>query len=225
LNIGDHSKVFINISSGYKIPTLYQLYSEYGNRGLKPESSTTYELGVQTELMDRRIFLRVAGFKRDSRDLIIFYTDTTTFLSQYVNRDKQNDYGFEVENTIHIGKAVQLSNNFSYVDGKGTEAGVKVDNLYRRPNFVLSSMLTIQPITRLTIAPSFKWVGSRLKAPYDPGPDKMPAYYTIDFFAAYTMKYIRFFAELHNITNQLYFDIPGYNTRRFNMSAGININF
>ena len=225
LNIGDHSKVFVNISSGYKIPTLYQLFSEYGNRGLKPENSTTYELGMQTELADRRIFIRVAAFKRDSRNLIIFYTDTTTFFSQYVNRDKQNDYGFEIENAVHIANFIQWSNNFSYVDGKGTQDGVKVDNLYRRPNFILSSVLTIQPITRLTIAPSIRWVGSRLKDPYDPGPDKMPPYYTIDFFAAYSMKYIRFFTELHNITNQLYFDIPGYNTKRFNMSAGININF
>ncbi|MBS1599713.1 MAG: TonB-dependent receptor [Bacteroidetes bacterium] len=225
ININEHVKLFLNISSAYKIPSLYQLYSEYGNRDLKPESSTTYELGVQGETNDKTLFFRVAAFKRDTRNLIIFFTDTTTFASKYINRDKQNDYGFELESTVQLGKIGSWNNNFAYVHGRGEQDNVKMDNLFRRPNFTWNSALALQPVKQLTIAPSLRVIGTRLKAPYDIGPDKMPSYYTVDCLLAYKINHVRFFAEFHNITNQQYFDIVGYNTKRFNMLAGVYLNF
>jgi vitamin B12 transporter len=100
-----------------------------------------------------------------------------------------------------------------------------VSNLYRRPKFIFNSRLILQPLKSLTIIPSFKYVGSRLKGPYDIGPKEQPAYYTIDFFTGYDLnKHIRLFVDFHNVTNQEYFDVVGYNSKRFNMLAGININ-
>jgi vitamin B12 transporter len=222
-NTGDHSKLFVNISSGYKIPSLYQLYSEYGNRNLKPESSTTYEIGVQAESNEGTSVFRIAAFKRDISHLIVFYTDPGTFASYYINRDKQHDYGFEVESNMRLGKIANWISNFSYVDGEGTEDGVKVKNLYRRPNFTVNSTLNIQPVSRLTLAPSFKYVGDRPKGLSDIGPDPMPSYYTIGFFGSYQFPHARLFADLQNLTNQQYFDIYGYNNKRFNMMIGINV--
>jgi vitamin B12 transporter len=78
----------------------------------------------------------------------------------------------------------------------------------------------------LTIAPSFRFVGTRLKGTYDFGPTQMPQYYTLDFYAAYNVvKQCRLFVDLRNITDQQYFDVPGYNSRRFNFMAGISANF
>ncbi|MEP6926823.1 MAG: TonB-dependent receptor, partial [Ginsengibacter sp.] len=36
--INNHYKIYANVSSGYRVPSLYQLYSEYGNKNLKPET-------------------------------------------------------------------------------------------------------------------------------------------------------------------------------------------
>lgn len=221
-NIDANSKLFVNISSAYKIPSLYQLYSDYGNKNLKPESSTTYEMGIQTQSNDRKMSLRFAAFKRDIRNLIIFYTDYATYNSQYINRDQQHDYGFEVESNIKLASFGSWSNNFSFVDGQGIQNNVKADNLYRRPKFTFNSAITIQPSTALTIIPSFKYVGSRLKGTYDAGPAEQPHYYTIDLYTGYSVnKNVRLFVDLRNITDQQYFDIVGYNSKRFNMMAGV----
>ncbi|HVY74503.1 MAG TPA: TonB-dependent receptor [Puia sp.] len=221
--VSERSRLFLNISSGYKIPSLYQLYSEYGNRDLKPESSVTYEFGLQTQTDETGSSFRIAAFKRDSRNLIIFYTDPNTFASYYINRDKQHDYGFEIESSTRLGKAATWNNNFAFVDGEGIEDGVKVKNLYRRPNFTVNSSLSITPVEHLTLTPSFKYVGDRPKGTYDIGPDPMPHYYTIGFFAAYQFPHVRLFADLQNLTNQQYFDVYGYNSKRFNMMAGVNL--
>jgi vitamin B12 transporter len=221
-NIDENTRVFVNISSGYKVPSLYQLYSEYGNKNLKPEKSNNYELGVQTLSNNKQNSFRITGFKRDIKDLIIFYTDPS-WNSYYINRDEQHDYGFELESSIAIGKKGNWTNNFTYVDGEGKNDNVKVKNLYRRPNFTLNSVLTLQPAKGLTLMPSFRFVGTRLKGQYDAGPAQMPQYYTIDFYAGYEFaKKFRVFVDLRNLTNQEYFDVVGYNSRKFNVMTGFH---
>lgn len=225
-NIDENTRVFVNISSAYKVPSLYQLYSEYGNKDLQPEESNNYEAGVQSFSNNKRNSLRIVGFKRDIRQLIIFYSDPVTYASQYINRDKQNDYGFEMESTIAVGKSGNWVNNITYVDGEGLTENVKIKNFYRRPNFTFNSTLTVQPVNGLTLMPSVRFVGSRLKAAYDAGPNSMPQYYTIDFYTAYNFsKQFRAFVDCRNITNQKYFDITGYNSRQSNFTVGVSGNF
>lgn len=222
--IDENTRLFVNISSAYKIPTLYQLYSPYGNKDLKPESSVTYELGLQTQSADKKIALRFAGFKRETKNLIIFYTNPSTYASNYLNRDEQHDYGFEVESNMQLGNFGTWSNNLTFFEGEGRQKGVAIKNLYRRPGFTFNSVVTLQPVKSLTLIPAFKYVGSRLKGPYDLGVAEQPAYYTLDLFTAYNLKKIRVFVDLHNITNQQYFDIVGYNSKRFNMMTGVSVN-
>jgi vitamin B12 transporter len=221
-NIDANTRVYVNISSAFKIPSLYQLYSEYSNKNLKPEKSNNYEIGVQSFSNNRRNSFRMTAFKRDITNLIIFYTDPLTFESRYINRDKQNDYGFELESTIAIGKKGNLTTNFTYVDGEGKNENTKVKNLFRRPNFTLNSILTIEPVKGFTLMPSFRFIGSRLKGQFDAGPAQMPSYYTIDCYFGYAFNNrFRLFADLRNITNQEFFDVPGYNSRKFNIMTGI----
>lgn len=225
-NVDELTKVFVNISSAFKVPSLYQLYSEYGKTDLNPETSNNYEIGIETFGANKKSSLRFVGFKRDIKNLIVFYTDPTTFASYYINRDEQNDYGFEVESSIAIGNKGSLRSNFTYVDGEGKNKGKKIKNLYRRPNFTMNSVLSLEPINGLTFQPSFRFVGERLKGIFDPGPATQPAYYTLNCYLAYNVeKKIRLFADFKNITNQQYFDVVGYNSRGFNMMAGIGVNF
>jgi vitamin B12 transporter len=225
-NIDASTRVFLNISSGFKIPSLYQLYSQYGNKALSPEKSQNYELGVQLFTADKRSNFRVLGFKRDIKNLIVFFTNPTTFASNYINRDEQHDYGFEMESNIGLGSIGNWANNFTYVDGRGKERGVEVQNLFRRPNVTFNSVLTLQPTSALTVMPSFRFVGTRLKGQFDFGPNPMPQYYTVDLYTAYNLTpLIRAFVDLRNITNQQYFDVPGYNSRRFNFMAGVSASF
>lgn len=222
--INDQFKLFVNISSAYKIPSLYQLYSEYGNKGLSPEKSTNYELGLAFLDKKGRSSIRLAGFKRDIQDLIVFYTNPTNFASQYINRDQQQDYGFELETHFRFSNKTDWIFNATYVDGEGDNKGVKTKNLYRRPNFILNTVFTWQPTEKLTVMPSLRYIGTRLKGTYDAGPAEMPAYTTLDLYFGYGVtKRSKFFIDLRNLTNQEYFDVVGYNSKRFNLMAGLTI--
>ena len=131
-----------------------------------------------------------------------------------------------MESTIGFSKKSNWLNNLTYVDGEGENAGIKTKNLYRRPNFIWNSTFKAELANGFTVAPSFRFIGDRLKGMYDEGPNKMPAYYTIDVYVGYVItKKCRAFVDLKNITNQEYFDIVGYNSKRFNMMTGVSISF
>ncbi|TAD86331.1 MAG: TonB-dependent receptor [Bacteroidetes bacterium] len=225
-NIDAQTRVFVNISSAYKTPSLYQLYSEFGNKNLNPESSINYEVGVQAYGANQANSIRIVGFKRNINDLIVFFTNPSTFNSVYINRDEQNDFGFEIESTIGLGKLGSWNNNISYVDGSGRTNGREAKNLFRRPNFVLNSTITLEVATGFTIMPGFRFVGTRLKGQFDAGPTTQPQYYNFDCYLGYSFaKNWRLFADLRNITNQTYFDVVGFNSRRFNFMTGLSCSF
>ena len=67
--------------------------------------------------------------------------------------------------------------------------------------------------------------GSIFEPKYGAAPVKLGNYYTLDIYGEYEfIKKIKLFADLKNITDQKYFDQEGFNTRKFNMNAGVIVN-
>jgi vitamin B12 transporter len=228
--INEHHKVFINMASAYKVPTLYQLYSEYGNSALKPEATTSYEVGYQASVFQNKLNFRVVGFQRDSRDIIFFYSDPVTYAGKYINADKQMAQGVEVEADWNITNQLNFTMNYTYVDGKITQKGPVKDttynNLYRRPRHALNANLGYQATPALYVSAQFKAIGKRWEELYGTSPESLASYYTIDLYGEYKVcKGVKIFADFRNITDQEYFTIRGYNNRKFNFNTGIVCNF
>lgn len=223
--LNDRHKLFINISSAYKVPTLYQLYAEYGNKDLLPESSINYEAGYQGALWQNRVNLRVVGFHRETRDLIIFYTDPVTFRSLYINADKQKAYGGELEAGWNITGALSLNLNYTYVNGKVEQQDTSYYNLYRRPRHALNAELGCQLTPALYASAQYKYVSRRWESVFGAAPFVLGDYYTLGAYAEYRpIPQLKIFADLRNITGQQYFDVRGYNARKFNFMTGVTIN-
>jgi vitamin B12 transporter len=223
--INDHHKVFINISSAYSVPSLYQLYTNnYGNTGLKPETTTSYEAGYQANVAHNRLDFRVTGFARDTRDLIIFFYDPATMASQFRNANKQKAYGAELEANWLITKGLTLTANYTYVDGRVTISQNNKDtsyyNLYRIPKHAVNATLGYQATPALYVSATCKYVGQRFEATVPMGD-----YYTLDLYGEYKFgNLLKIFAGFRNITDYQYFDISGYNSRRFNFTTGLTVN-
>ncbi|WP_423140587.1 TonB-dependent receptor plug domain-containing protein [Parablastomonas sp. CN1-191] len=57
---------------GFKAPTLYQLFSDYGNEALTPERSTGFDGGIERGDRNGALHVALTGFRRDTRDQIGF---------------------------------------------------------------------------------------------------------------------------------------------------------
>ena len=120
---------------GFKAPTLYQLYSFYGTRSLKPETARSYDVGIQQSLLGGQASAGVTYFHRDTTNQIDF--DLNTFTYQNIARTRAE--GVEVEVALHPVEALTVSGNYSYIDAKNRSTGATFGkDLARRPKQTVS---------------------------------------------------------------------------------------
>jgi vitamin B12 transporter len=227
-------KVFANLSSGYRTPTVYQLFSEFGNRDLKPESSLSFEMGLQYFSQNNKWTSRAVYFRRRVNDILFFFTDPNTFKSQYINQDQQNDHGFEWEARAIISQNFSVRAYYNYLDGEiDTRVGgrdTSYNNLIRRPKHHFGISGTADIGKRFSLSSNLSYVGEREDNYFDPFlysivKDNLDAYFLWDIYAE--LRFCRdrwkIFADLRNITDSKYTEISGFNTMGRNVYFGTRV--
>src|SRR5690606_37655891 len=58
---------------GFKAPSLYQLFSIYGNTSLEPEEAEGWDVGVEHHLLARRIMVSATYFERETENQIDYF--------------------------------------------------------------------------------------------------------------------------------------------------------
>ncbi|MCW3117297.1 MAG: hypothetical protein JWM28_1379 [Chitinophagaceae bacterium] len=225
-------KIFANLYSAYKVPSLYQLYDESaGNKDLKPEKGIIGEAG--TEIFAGKSFhVRIVGFYRNTKDAILYTYNPTTFESLYRNVSEQKNYGAELEANYTAGK-LSVAANYTYTDGKtksafdgtGTELSKDTSyyNLYRIPKNAYNLTIGYQATKSFFVSALLHSVSQREEFIYGSSPAILKGYTTIDLYGAYQLgRKFTVFADFRNITDKKYFDWLGYNAKRFNFMVGIN---
>ena len=229
-------KLFANLSSAYRTPSLYQLFSEYGNKELDPESGLTGEAGVQYFSTNNKFTGRAVAFTRKVSDIIFFFYDPVTFTSQYINQDKQKDHGFELEASYKITNTTTLKAFYTYTTGEITTRQASKDttynNLLRRPKSSIGINLASQVNKNLFISTNVMSAGKRKDAYFDNTTfatvyTTLKSYALWDIYAEYGFikNKLKVFTDLRNITNSKYTEISGFNTPGFNGYGGILFSF
>ncbi len=140
-----------SVGEGFKAPTLYQLYSDYGNEALQPERSTSYDIGLvhgDRSLTKSRFYGALTAFRRDARDQIEFvscFEGTDPFCVErpfgyYDNTDRVRAEGIEVELGARPSDRVTTRAVYAYVDTENRTAGSANQGnvLARRPHHALT---------------------------------------------------------------------------------------
>ncbi len=229
-------KIFANASSGYKTPSLYQLYSEYGNGDLEPETSLNIEGGLQYFSKNQKAQLRLTYFDRKVEDVIAFFYNSTTFQSRYINQDEQKDNGFEVDAKWDLSDKMNLKLFYSHIDGEITTKKNGKDtsyfNLIRRPKNSFSLTVGSKLAKKLYVSTQLQAFGKSKDIYFDPATFEQKAitldnYILISFYTEYQFQKgrLKLFADLRNITDENYREIYGYSTPGFNAYAGIRAAF
>lgn len=73
-------------AEGFKVPSLFQLLSNFGNTTLDPERSQGWDAGITQSLVEGRLELSATYFERDSEDLILFVSCFAPFAGICANR-------------------------------------------------------------------------------------------------------------------------------------------
>ena len=78
-------KFFGSVGGAVVSPTLYQVYSPYGNSALTPQENTTAELGFEKSFLNKKVVFTGATFYREDDNSIVFGNLPSPPWGQYVN--------------------------------------------------------------------------------------------------------------------------------------------
>jgi vitamin B12 transporter len=219
-------KLISSYSTAYITPSLYQLYSPYGNLNLKPEENTTIEAGFETTLLNKKITLNAVGFYREELNRYEFFTDMTTFESQYVNN-----------NDLVIAKGVETSlvyKPFSYLAINGNYTFTQVAEAQSRliPKNKANVSVAVDFTKRIHWNAQYQYVQARNDSFFDMNTfatvnTVLDTYQLVNSNISFDVlpNKLSIFGAVTNILDKEFVENIGYSTRGRNYKLGLNFKF
>jgi vitamin B12 transporter len=152
------TKLKASLGTGFKAPSLDQLYNNYpafgffGNPNLRPETSVGYDAGFEQELLPGSIAVGATYFANILSNLIDF-NDTFT---SYVNIGSARTYGLESFVSFVPWEGFSLRADYTYTIAKNETTQ---QDLLRRPRDKLSLSATLQATPALLLSATLVYVG------------------------------------------------------------------
>ena len=230
--IGRNWKLYGSIASAFKAPTLYQLYSPYGDPALLPEKSSSYEAGIQ---FNNNIFnTRATWFHRKTRDGI----DYNYFTNRYYNYNEEKGNGVEWEATLKFARIWSLTANYTWLKMRQqtqshlSHEDTAYDYALRVPGHAANLTLGARPVRGFFVSLSGHFESKRYDiggydANFNPLPDVvLDPFFILNGYAEYRpARFLKLFAEGRNILNKKFYTINGYNSIPAMFTAGATVEF
>lgn len=211
------TKLKATYGTGFKAPSLFQLYSSYGSEDLRPVLNESFDVGVSQELFSKALVLDVAYFGNDYKDMISY--DYAT--SKYGNVSKANTKGVEVMAHLQASDSVTFGLSYTYTKTEDKDTG---EALLRIPEDRASFSATYRA-GKLTGNISLLYVGDR--SDYDfiiSDNATLASYFLVDVAGSYDCtESIQIFAHIDNLLDEDYEEVLGYGTPGIGAYAGVKI--
>jgi vitamin B12 transporter len=221
LRVAELTKLRGSVGTGFKAPSLVQLYSSYGNRDLGAESSTGWDLGVDQGIIRELLSTSFTFFRNDYRDLITF--DPASFRSE--NLARANTEGFEVALNYDPINPLSLRLAYTYTDTQNEESGL---GLLRRPRNKAALTAVYAPTKSLRAQLQWRVYSSRFDidfAAYPPERVSLAGYGLLDLALSYqVLEDLEIFGRVDNIFDQEYQEVLGFGAMGAAAYGGIKVN-
>jgi vitamin B12 transporter len=230
--VAPQAKVFANYATSFKAPSLYQLYSPYGNKALKSEYGETWEIGLEHSV--GKWASRVVGFQNFVRDGIVFQSMNEEPYGRYTNFAKQQTRGIETE-LKYVYAKFSATGSYTYLQGNvqsivGTKDST-YSSLIRRPTHQFSMRLTQQIAAKWSLSLLTQYVGARRDYYFDDatyavrGVD-LAGYVWVEAQASYAISNrLKLQVLAKNVLNQRVVELVGYSGQPLNLQSSLIYRF
>lgn len=214
----DHGATVLRASygEGFKAPSLYQLYSEYGNLSLAPETAQSWDVGVVHKALDGAAQIGVTWFRRKTRNLIDFVSCTAAgdpsplcdypFDGYYDNVAASVTRGIETELRLRPTDALLVDFSYSWMKPKDLTTG---RDLSRRPRHKAYASIDYRWPFGLSAGASLTHVGASYDNPFSA--TRNADYVLTDIRASYPVTgRIDLYGRIENLFDADYETVAGY---------------
>ncbi|MEQ1551275.1 TonB-dependent receptor [Sphingorhabdus sp.] len=206
---------------GFKAPTLYQLFSFYGDPGLKPEVAKSYELGFEQGLLDSQLRFGATAFQRRAQNMI----DFDLLIYRYNNIIRSRAKGIETFVELRPSDHLSVRANYSYIDSEKREDGaVNFVRHLRRPVHSLNASIDWQASGKLKLGADLRLASYSLDG--FGGSVRMDGYVLAGIRAAYDISdALELYGRVENAGDTDYQTVAGYKAYGRNAHIGLRAKF
>lgn len=208
-----------SVGEGFKAPSLFQLFSDFGNESLQPERSTSYDIGVVRGARGDRFHAALTAWRRNSSDLIGFVSCFNSTLPEcqdrpfgtYRNVREARAQGIEFEASIRPAERLSLGTVYTLTDAQDRSDGAATagNDLPRIPRHALTAYADWQLIGGLTLGGDVRLVGDSFD---DAGNRvRLDGYALVDLRASLPVtESLEVFGRVENLFDAEYQTVAGY---------------
>lgn len=202
---------------GFKVPTIFQKTffccgAKSANTNIRPEVSTSYDLGFDFSLKDKFSFSLIY-FKQDVNNQINF----SFSLGGYENIDFVESDGFEISTNSKVSETVNLFINYSYIDSIDGN-GLRLINIPKNSGELV---LTYEPSSKLSGSMALKYNGSEIST-YG----NLNSWSRVDVNLFYKLNnFSEVYFRVENLFDEDYQQVFGYGTPDRSGLVGIKVTF
>ena len=221
-----------SFGQGFKSPSLYQLYSNYGTRTLRPEAGETWDAGIEQHLMGGRLDLTATYFQRYSRDLIEFYYCAiltgcpNPSGGYYANIARAAAHGAELQAAFNATDQWTFTANYTLTETADRSPGSPTygNELPQRPENAANASAVYRWNVPLTTSVTLRYAGPSYN---DAANDiKLGGYVLADVRASYALgRRLEVYARVENLTGKHYETEYQYGTLGRSAYAGVRASF
>jgi vitamin B12 transporter len=217
---GTGTRIKASYGTGFKAPSLFQLYSVYGSPDVDPETSRGWDAGVEQDLMDGAFTVGVTYFHNAFEDLINYDYS----LSKYNNIGEAEAQGVEAFVTARPVKDLTLRGSYTYTETENKETG-KV--LERRPRNKATLDATYAVTVKARATASLMVVGESADIDFATSETvTLDRYLLATLAAEYDVRNnVTLFGRVENLFDEEYEQVFGYGTPGRAGYGGIRMTF
>ena len=221
---------------GFKAPTLFQLFSFFGNERLAPETARSFDLGIQQRLLGGSATVGATYFNRRTRNQIGFRSCTPAEQATaesicagrpsgvYDNVVRTEAQGVEVELALRPSDALTLSANLTLLDAANRSPGANGRDLARRPGETASVDADYRFPFGLRVGGTVSIVGDS----FDDGGNftRLDGYALASVRASLPVgERLELYGRVENVANARYQTVAGYGTYGRAAYGGVRVRF
>jgi len=227
---GSDTKLKASVGTGFKAPTLSELYQSYpaffffANPGLKPETSTGWDAGFEQGLVHGAVRFGVTYYYNRIDNLIAAVPDPSVpFGTTYGNIGRATTDGIESFFAWQALKELTLRLDYTY-----TEATDEIlhEELLRRPKHKGSLLAQWQATSAWQLSLDVLAVGSWVDGNRDFSIPRLdaPGYVTVNFATEYALNgHVALFGRINNLLDRQYQNPVGFQQPGLGAYAGIRV--
>jgi vitamin B12 transporter len=235
---GTETKLRATLGTGFRAPSLDELYGDYGDWGfgpfqygnpnLQPEESTSWDVGVDQGLFEGRLRLSATYFEIDTENLIQYvptdYGSSTGcgvpgYICNINVAGVTERRGLELSGIALLNDWIALSAGYTYIDTE-TASGLR---LARVPRHTFVVGIDVQPIDKLELNLTTQYVTDTVEIVAG-APVPLDDYFLVSAKAAYAVApgwkaYVRG----ENLLDEDYETTRGFSTAGLSIYGGLQM--